>query len=247
MGRLCCIICSVITVVFIGGFIWLLVWLAHRSHWHIRVNVESANLTRFDLDLNQTLAYNLTLRASVRNANRATVYYKKLEARADYGGQQFGVANLTTFTQRRKSTEMIYPAFHGRSQMPGDSPALEKLRREKGEGFYSIDVKIYMEITLEWLASAGESGATYTARKGYAPEVNCSLKVPVPRNGTASAGFNATPCTVKCPEQGRDLLSHPAGKGCTAHAACRQRCCCELNRKTTRKPEAPNSDIPGNS
>ncbi|MQL86014.1 hypothetical protein Taro_018532 [Colocasia esculenta] len=56
-----------------------------------------------------------------------------LQARAYYGGQEFGVAYLHMFTQQRKSTKMIYPAFYGHSQMPANSTAVEKFRREKGD------------------------------------------------------------------------------------------------------------------
>ncbi|KAF8717100.1 hypothetical protein HU200_026213 [Digitaria exilis] len=140
----------VLTLVLIAlGVVALVLWLVYQPS-SLKARVDSAWLTRFDLtDGDTRLAYNLTVGVSIRNPNRKqAVMYRRLEAVAFYGGEQFGHADLPRMRQPRKSTAEVTPGFHGEGAVvSGDAAAL--FRREKVEGFFGIGVRLHMRVRLK--------------------------------------------------------------------------------------------------
>ena len=60
--------------------------------------------------------------------------------------------------------------------------------REKGEGFFYVDVKVYTRMRLKvWVFKI----------RGFKPEFDCSLKLPAPTSsGSAVSTFERTKCDV---------------------------------------------------
>ncbi|KAJ1254314.1 hypothetical protein BS78_K089700 [Paspalum vaginatum] len=188
---LLCIAFRVLTLVLIAlGVVALVLWLVYQPS-SLRAYVDSAQLTRFDLASNGTqLRYNLTVGVSIRNPNRKqAVLYRRLEAVALYGGEQFGYVDLPRMRQARKSTVQIRPGFRGQADLgAGAAPAAALFGREKQEGFFGIDVKLRMRVRLKVIVVNSVE---------YRTNADCYIKVPDPSNATAVAlGFTPTPCHV---------------------------------------------------
>ncbi|CAM0883712.1 unnamed protein product [Alopecurus aequalis] len=170
------------------GVVILVLWLVFQPRT-LKAYVDSAQLTRFDLataDNGTTtqLQYNLTVTLSIRNPNRKqAVVYQRLEAVALYGGEQFGYMSFPRMRQERKSTMEIRPSFDGQI-----SVAAKVFGQEKGEGFFSINVKLYLRARLH---------VAIVNSVEYSPDVDCYIRVPDPGNTMAVAqGFAATECHV---------------------------------------------------
>ncbi|CAA6660488.1 unnamed protein product [Spirodela intermedia] len=160
-GRCCCkIILYLVILLLLVGVVALMVWIFINTKWHIKVAVESATLSRFDLDGNATLRYNLTLGVSIRNANRADVSYDKISVTALNNGTAFSSADVPAFNQGWKTTTMVYPAFQG--QWP------------KG-GVHNINVTFKGNIRIRYQAR-DKSWRMRTNR--YSMEANCALRIP---------------------------------------------------------------------
>ncbi|ONK71324.1 uncharacterized protein A4U43_C04F7310 [Asparagus officinalis] len=180
---LCSLLKALISIIVILGIVVLVLWLVFRPN-EIKVYVTSADLSQFNLTNNNNLQYNLSLNMSIRNPNkRIGIYYDYMEARAIYDGSRFGYTNnLPTFYQGHKNTSDFFPVFQGQSLVFGDS-LKGTYGREKGEGFYYVEVKVYMWIRLK----------VSIVKIRAKPHVDCTLKLPVPGSG---AKFEETSCDV---------------------------------------------------
>ncbi|KAK1668547.1 hypothetical protein QYE76_056706 [Lolium multiflorum] len=154
---------------------------------NLKAYVDSALFTRFDLGTggNGTTAqlnYNLTVALSIRNPNpKRAVVYPRLEALALYAVERFGYMSFPRMRQERQNTMEIRPSFDGQSPV-----AAAASKRDKGEGFFSINVKVYTRVRLN---------VAVVNSVVYSPDVDCYVTVPDPGNSTAVAqGFAATEC-----------------------------------------------------
>ncbi|XP_008780731.2 NDR1/HIN1-like protein 10 [Phoenix dactylifera] len=182
----CSLLCSLfkflISIVIIFGIIVLVLWLIFRPD-QLKVYVDSASLTQFNLSSSNNLQYNLNLSMSIRNPNkRIGIYYDYVEPRAYYDGDRFAFTTVPPFYQGHKNTSMIYPVFDGQQVLLGDS-VNTTYNREKSEGYYYVDIKVYSRLR----AKVAIFKIRYTKTK-----IDCSLKLPVP--GSSSAAFERTKC-----------------------------------------------------
>lgn len=174
-----------ISIVVIVGIAVLVLWLVFRPN-ELKVYVTSASLTQFNLANNSNLQYNLSLDMAFRNPNKHIgIYYDYIEARAIYDGSRFGFNQLPTFYQGHKNTTDLYPLFQGQGLVLGDS-VRSTYDREKGEGFYYVDVKLYTRLRLK---------VTFLKIR-VRPEITCTLRLPVPGKGGSIAVFEGTRCDV---------------------------------------------------
>lgn len=180
---LCSLIKFLISIIVILGIIVLVLWLVFRPN-EIKAYVNTADLSQFNLSNNANLQYNLSLNMSIRNPNkRIGIYYDYIEARAMYDGSRFGYTPLPTFYQGHKNTTELFPEFKGQTLVLGDSVSTT-YNREKGEGFYYVDVTLFTRIRLKvWIAKIRAK-----------PHIDCTLKLPVP--GKAGGSFEPTQCDV---------------------------------------------------
>jgi hypothetical protein len=157
---------------------------------NLKAYVDSAMFTRFDLGTggNGTTAevhYNLTVALSILNPNpKRAVVYRSLEAVVLYAGERFEYISYPRMWQEQKNRTEIRPSFDGQSPVAAAPSAA--FGREKGEGFFNINVKVYTRVRLN---------AAIVNSVVYSPEVHCYVTVPDPGNSTAVAqGFAATEC-----------------------------------------------------
>ncbi|WOL17721.1 hypothetical protein Cni_G26514 [Canna indica] len=184
-----CLLCSLfkflVSIVIILGIIVLVLWLVFRPN-ELNAHVDSASLTQFNFSTaNNNLEYDLSLDLSIRNPNkRISIYYDYLEAQPFYNGDRFGFTNdLPTFYQGHKNTTVLRPVFRGSQILFGDSVATT-YAREKGEGYYYVDVKLYAKLRVKvWIFKIHYKR----------PHIDCTLKLPVP--GT-NGSFERTKCDV---------------------------------------------------
>ncbi|XP_058087793.1 NDR1/HIN1-like protein 3 [Magnolia sinica] len=178
----------IVAIIVVLGITTLVLWLVFRPS-KMKVYVRSATLTEFDLITNNTLHYNLTLDVVIRNPNkRIGIYYDRLEAKAYYEGERFAYSPLPAFYQGHKNTTNLRPVFVGDVPIRLENSDVVDFNREKGEGFFSIDVEIYARIRFK-------IGSVKTKR--FKPDFECELKVPLTTNGSSSAvGFIGTKCDV---------------------------------------------------
>ncbi|KAJ0969652.1 hypothetical protein J5N97_022529 [Dioscorea zingiberensis] len=196
----CCLPCCLLSTLFkllfsiiiTLGIIVLILWLVLRPN-EIKPYVETATLSKFDLSNNTNnniiLNYNLSMDLSIRNPNkRIGIYYDYIESQALYDDSRIGFKILEPFYQGHKNTTVLHPEFGSRTAMLGDSVA-NTYKREKGEGFFYVDVKLYTKLRLKiWIFKF----------HGFKPEIDCMLKLPVPSNGTATtvSTYERTKCDV---------------------------------------------------
>lgn len=176
------------------GVVALVLWLVYQPS-SLKAYVDSAQLTRFDLDNSGTqthqLRYNLTVGVSIRNPNRKqAVLYRRLDAVAFYGGERLGYVDFPRARQERRSTMEVRPSFRGQATLSasGAGAAAALFGREKDEGFFSINVKLHTRVRLK---------VAVVDSAEYRPDVDCYVRVPDPGNATAVAlGFTPTQCHV---------------------------------------------------
>ncbi|XP_058087554.1 NDR1/HIN1-like protein 10 [Magnolia sinica] len=193
-GRLsgCCILSAlfklIFTIVVVLGIAALVIWLVLRPS-KVKVHVDSATLTQFNLTNSNNLYYNLSLDIAIRNPNkRIGIYHDKLEANAYYEGQRFDYVPLPTFYEGHKNTTSLYPVFTGQAAIPLQSSDVVVFNRENGDGLFSIDVKIYARIRFK-------IGSIKTNR--YKPSFKCELRVPLMTScGSSAVGFTRRKCDI---------------------------------------------------
>ncbi|XP_039118475.1 NDR1/HIN1-like protein 10 [Dioscorea cayenensis subsp. rotundata] len=186
---LLCTAFKIFTLVLITiGIIVLCLWLIYQPQT-LKIHVQSANLTLFNLSAsNLTLYYNLSVNLTVRNPNQKyNLYFKRIEADALYNGPRFDFLLLPLYKQGRKNTTTLVFRFQGQNLVNGDT-VRSTFDREKGEGWFYIDLKMYLKVRLKMLIVQSVE---------YRPDVSCSLRLPAPGNSTsAAAGFAVTECNV---------------------------------------------------
>ncbi|PKA58806.1 Putative syntaxin-24 [Apostasia shenzhenica] len=183
---LCTLFKTVTTIVVILGVAALILWLIFRPN-RLKVYVENATLTQFNLTGDNLLHYDLNLTVSIRNPNRKIgIYYDYVEAQSFYDGSRFGFDVLPTFYQGHKNTTTLNPAFQGQNILVGD--ALATFRRESQERFFNLEVTIYTKTRLK-------AGIIKTHR--IKPRFNCDLRLPAPAaGGSKPPPFERTKCDV---------------------------------------------------
>lgn len=82
---------------------------------------------------------------------------------------------------------MLYPEFEGQNLIAVGGSEVEDFNREKTEGIFSVDVKIYARIRFK-------VGPFKTIR--YKPHVECELKLPLRAAGSSATGFTRTKCDI---------------------------------------------------
>ncbi|KAH7663553.1 Late embryogenesis abundant protein LEA-2 subgroup domain-containing protein [Dioscorea alata] len=191
----CCLLSTLLKLIFsiiiILGIIVLVLWLVLRPN-EIKAYVETATLSNFSLSSNTTnsnfLTSNLTMDLSIRNPNkRISFYYDYIETQAWYDDTRFGFKTLDPFYQGKKNTTVLHPEFSSRTAVLSDS-VVTTYNREKGEGFFYVDVKVYMKMRLK---------VGIFKIHGFKPEIDCTLKLPATTsNGSAVSTFERTKCDV---------------------------------------------------
>ncbi|CAL4960296.1 unnamed protein product [Urochloa decumbens] len=170
------------------GAATMVLWLIFRPY-SLKAYADSATLSRFDLGSGNgngggdLLQYNLTVSIRLRNPNRFGIRYDYAQAQAFYDGDRFGFAPLQPFYLDRKSDARITAAFASSAVMDDDDVA-RTYKRENGEGFYYIKVRVYSDLSFK---------VRLFRRHGYKSRISCVLRLPVP---AAGANANATPVTT---------------------------------------------------
>lgn len=186
---LLCMACKTLTTTFIILSIMALIfWLVFLPE-DLKVHVESASLTRFELSQNHTLYYNFSFQMSLRNPNKKLgIHYKHIQVNALYGDSRFGFQVLSKLHQSHKSTMMISPVFRGQALLIVNS-SMDTFAREKEKGFFYIGLKLYTKIKLKMLVFNSIE---------YRPDIDCYLRLPVPGTVTGAAGgFMRTRCDAQ--------------------------------------------------
>ncbi|CAL4946444.1 unnamed protein product [Urochloa decumbens] len=187
-GCLCSLFKVAALAIIALGAATLVLWLIFRPY-SLKAYADSATLSRFDLGSGNgngggdLLQYNLTVSIRLRNPNRFGIRYDYAEAQAFYDGDWFGFAPLQPFYLDRKSDARITAAFASSAVMDDDD-VLRTYRRENGEGFYYIKVRVYSDLSFK---------VRVFRRHGYKSRISCVLRLPVP---AAGANANATPVTT---------------------------------------------------
>ncbi|ONK71323.1 uncharacterized protein A4U43_C04F7280 [Asparagus officinalis] len=153
-------------VIIVIGITVLTLWLIYTPQ-PLKVYVESANLTRFDLN-DSSLSFNLYANLTVRNPNkRGEIYYKHV--------------------QQKKNTTAFDLSYIGGPLKVGPS-VNETYGREKDEGWFYVGVKFYTKVRLRMIIINSVE---------YAPQGDCELRLPAPTNETSmKVGFQRTKCHV---------------------------------------------------
>ncbi|KAJ0972744.1 hypothetical protein J5N97_020703 [Dioscorea zingiberensis] len=187
---LLCTAFKIFTLVLITvGLIVLLLWLIYQPKT-LKIQVQDASLSRFNLSSsNLTIYPNLTLNITMRNPNQKyNVNFKRIEADAFYNGARFGFLILPNFRLDKKNTTTLVFSYVTPAVLIGDT-VRTTFNREKSEGFFYIDLKMYLKVRLKMLIVQSVE---------YRPDVTCSLRLPAPGNATSAAvGFAVTECDVE--------------------------------------------------
>ncbi|PAN10184.1 hypothetical protein PAHAL_2G077000 [Panicum hallii] len=191
-----CIICLAIAAAVSGGAVAL---AAYGFITHVRIAVEDASLTRFDLveasPPAAALAYNLSLTLTVRNRNwaMAITNRKKLEAAYTFDGQPFDRALLADKGEKhgpRKTRVYHLAAVSNGTAVPtlGGAGA-GAFRRQNATGFFEVEVKITGRFK-------------YTARHTKCDlEATCPLKLQLAPPGTTATVFQKVKCKLAKPKK----------------------------------------------
>ncbi|KAH7663549.1 Late embryogenesis abundant protein LEA-2 subgroup domain-containing protein [Dioscorea alata] len=184
--------CIFSTIITIAIFHLLLLLIFNPKE--IKPYVQTATLSTFNLSTTTTtnstnfLTYNLTMDLTIRNPNkRISLYYDYIETQALYDDSRIGFKILDPFYQGKKNTAVLHPQFSNRTAVLNDS-VVSTYKRDKGEGFFYVNVKVYTRIRLKvWGFNIS----------GFKPEFECSLKLPAPTSsGSAVSTFDRTTCDV---------------------------------------------------
>ena len=193
--RCCCCLFGLIwkLLIFIIILVLLIILVSYiilqpRS---FKFHVTQANLTKFDY-VNSTLRYNLVLNFTVRNPNKKLgIYFDKAEGNALYQGSRFATTSLRapwfSYLLHTKSTVPMSVVFSGQKVVVLN---VDDFQRDKSEGTFDIDVKIYFEIRFR----IGNFIANNMINKARA---KCGINVPLSgANGSTVGVFEPTECEV---------------------------------------------------
>ncbi|PKA65380.1 Putative syntaxin-24 [Apostasia shenzhenica] len=187
-----CLLCTLFKIlaslIITLGVIVLILWLVFRPN-ELKVYVDDAALTTFNLTDSSALRYNLTLAVSIRNPNsRISIYYDRFEAQALYDGNRFGFdGSLPLFFQGHKNTTVVNPRFAGQAVALG--AVAGTFEREKGEGSFNVEVKMEASIRLK---------VKFVKVGHFKPKFDCKVKLPAPpaKGGPPAPAFERTRCDV---------------------------------------------------
>ncbi|PIA56887.1 hypothetical protein AQUCO_00700916v1 [Aquilegia coerulea] len=167
---------------------------------NVKFHVVNASLSEFNFITNNnvnTMVYNLSIEASVRNPNKKIgYYYHRIDAKAFYEKKQFAYLILSDrFYQGHKNTTMLHILFQGNSSIPLRGSKLEKFSRKFDKAKNDGGVfKIYIRFGVQTRYKIGHYKSGY-----YKPKIHCDLKVPLLTNGTSTVIFRTTTCDVGSP------------------------------------------------
>ncbi|KAI3839842.1 hypothetical protein MKW98_010147 [Papaver atlanticum] len=193
-GILCCIpkcICKMILSALIAlGILALIIWFTLRPINPLKIHVQDASLTPFNLTDNSILFYNLAVALNIRNPNKKIgVYYEQIEARAFYDSQRFDSVTLTPFYQGHKNTTILLPVFEGHKLLPS---VQDEYSKDKIDGKFKILVEVYLKMTFK-------AGVIYTWNNissintpKLKHRVTCEFEVPLGSN--PAVGFHPEKC-----------------------------------------------------
>ncbi|XP_004497665.1 NDR1/HIN1-like protein 3 [Cicer arietinum] len=196
--RCCCCLFNIIwklliAIIILVVLIILIIWLIVQPR-AFKFSVKEAKLTQFNyLNNNNTLRYNLVLNFTARNPNKKlNIYYDKVEGHVSYDGTRFASTDVITwlnsFRQYTKSTNSMNGVFSGKRVVVFDQNMGSDFERDKKDGIFRIDVKLYFTIRFR----LGDFIGGYT--KG---NIKCGLDVPFGSNGTKVFNvFEPTTCDV---------------------------------------------------
>jgi hypothetical protein len=189
-GCLCCSLFIALVVVFI---VLGVIFSPHAP----KAYADSAALSRFDLGAGANgtvtggggdlLQYNLTVAIRLRNTHRLGIRYDYAEAQALYDSDRFGFGFhlLQPFSNGGKSDARITATFAGSAVM-NDDHARRTYRRENGEGFYYIKVRVRSDLSYK-------SSGVFARQRGVRSTISCVLRLPAP---LAGGNANATAMTT---------------------------------------------------
>jgi hypothetical protein len=186
-GLVCSLFKVLALVVILLGAASLVLWLIFRPAAP-KAYADSAALSRFDLGAGGSggvlLQYNLTVAIRLRNPNRFDIRYDYAEAQALYDGDRFGFDPLQPFYLSSKSDARITATFAGSAVMDDDD-ARRTYRRENGQGFYYIKVRVHSDLSFKV--------RVFRRLRGYRSRISCVLRLPAPPSG---GNANATAMTT---------------------------------------------------
>lgn len=186
-----CLLCFLFKVVALAvialGAATLVLWLIFRPDAP-KAYADSAALSRFDLGAGagggDLLQYNLTVAIRLRNPNRFGIRYEYAEAQALYDGERFGFDPMQPFYLGGKSDTRFTAAFSGSAPVDGDDDVRRTYRRESGEGFYYVKVRVYSDLSFR---------VRVFRVRDYKSKITCVLRLPAP---AAGGNANATAMTT---------------------------------------------------
>ncbi|XP_072999401.1 NDR1/HIN1-like protein 10 [Typha latifolia] len=171
------------------GILILILWLVYRPH-EVKVGVESATLTSFNLTSTNppNLSFNLSASVSIRNPNdRIGIYYDWLEADSYYRGERFDWLALPTFYQGHKNTTTLVAAIEGQSYIGLGTKEVADFGNDNKTGWFDVDVWLYGRVRYKF-------GSTVTRR--YTLKAKCPLSVQLVGAGGGNSGFGRTKCDI---------------------------------------------------
>ncbi|KAK7244833.1 hypothetical protein RIF29_39660 [Crotalaria pallida] len=180
----------ILTIIFVVGIAVFLFWLIVRPN-RVKVHVTDATLTQFNYTTNNNnLHYNLSFNVTIRNPNkRLGIYYDHIEAQPFYQDARFDSKVLEPFYQGHKTTNELNAAFNGQHLVVLNADQVSELNKEKSEGVYDIELKIYLRIRFKL-------GKLKTGK--LKPKIECDLRVPLTTstngNSVPGGGFQTTKC-----------------------------------------------------
>jgi len=186
----CSLICKIITtIIVLVAIIGFLFWFIVRPDV-LKFSVSEASLTIFNFTKNNTFNYDLSVNILIQNPNRRVgIDYEDIKMYAFYKNLRFGSQTLGKFFQPHKNTSNLSAAFKGKQGIHLSSNQMSKFNKEKNDGVYGIDLKVFLN--LRCILGLFKSGNVKT-------KLHCDLKVPLTsHNGTSSSlanGFEATNC-----------------------------------------------------
>ena len=181
------------TLIVAIGVATLVLRLISRPY-SLKAYADSAALSRFDLGSgsgggDDLLQYNLTVDIRLRNPSRFGVRCDYAEAQAFYGGDRFGFDPLQPFYLGRRSDARVTATFSGSAVMDDGGDALRTYRRERGEGFYYVTVKVYSDLSFR---------VRVVRRHDFKSKITCVLRLPVPAAGGNANSTAMTTLGTRC-------------------------------------------------
>ncbi|RZC78582.1 hypothetical protein C5167_002777 [Papaver somniferum] len=166
-GRCLCCSCLLTTVIFIGGFVCLIVFLGVLPYKNMKFHVIDASLTKFYLTNDDILHYNLALNISLRNSNKKTsISYYYIGSTTYCYGKDLALVSLTPFRQGSKNTTVLNPVFQGKASLKLRGPDLRDFNNDQRDGSYSIHVELYLTSKLTYAGGGRGSNVGIIAKCG---------------------------------------------------------------------------------